>query len=112
MISGVNIVCQDILKTNYINESAGELENKFNFKNSKTKLCYYNVMKNIYLIQRFVNLRLFIIHLHTDVTNKEMNSIVLNGAIYDSLVVYSLIDKNVPNIFKYLKEKHNITYDF
>ena len=31
---------------------------------------------------------------------------------YDSLAVYSLIEKNVPNIFKYLKEKHNITYDF
>ena len=65
MISGVNIVFQDILKTNYINDSAGEPEDKFNFTNSKTKLCYYNVMKNIYLIQRFVNLTLLIIHLHT-----------------------------------------------
>lgn len=61
----LTIVCQDILRTDYINDSAGELGNNFsiNFTNSETQLCLYNVMKTISLKMIFVNLRLLIIYL-------------------------------------------------
>lgn len=61
----LTIVCQDILRTDYINDSAGELENNFsiNFTNSETQPCLYNVMKAISLKMIFVNLRLLIIYL-------------------------------------------------